>query len=723
MKKFFSLLSLILSCALTSYSQTPTPTPVEDDDDVVKISTTLIQVDVSVTGKDGKVVTDLKPGDFEIYENGKKQEITNFSFISSTSESGRIITKENINDKLAVPIPPTQMRAEQVRRTIALVVDDLTLSFESTYYVKRALKKFVGEQMQDGDLVAIIRTGGGVGALQQFTSDKRQLYAAIDKVRWNLSGSGKAGAFAPIEASPLERAKANGADISDEQLDAERDFIDGADNFREDVFASGTLGAVNYIIRGMRELPGRKSIMLLSDGLSLFTSGKDGFTDSTRVRDSLNALVDLANRSAVIVYTLDARGLQPLGFTAEDNTAGLESRVGETLDDRRTKFFNTQDGLVFLAKETGGFALIDNNDLSGGIRKILDDQSYYLIGYQPNSETFDAKTQRFNKLQIKVVNRKDITVRYRSGFFGITDEQMKRPVRQTPYQQIMTALTSPFAVNDISLRLNTLFGNDAKQGSFVRSLLYVDAKDLSFTVEPGGNRKAVFDILAISFGDNGTPVDRISQTYTISFKEKEYQKLLNEGFVYNFTFPVKKAGAYQMRVAIRDHATQKVGSANQFIEVPNLKKNRLTLSGIILENLSFEQWTKEQQNIQAKFDISKQASQADPLANTSLRRFKRGTILRYGFEIYNAKSNGSQKPQLQMRTRIFRDGKLLFEGKPKPIDLSGQTNLQAAQTFAAINLGTEMQAGDYILQIIVTDTLAKEKSKIATQFVQFEIVE
>src|SRR3989442_1704303 len=77
---------------------------------------------------------------------------------------------------------------EQVRRSIALVVDDLGLSFESVYYVRNAIKKFVDQQMKPGDLVAIIRTGAGVGALQQFTTDKQLLYAAIDRIKWNAYG-------------------------------------------------------------------------------------------------------------------------------------------------------------------------------------------------------------------------------------------------------------------------------------------------------------------------------------------------------------------------------------------------------------------------------------------------------------------------------------------------------------------------------------------------------
>ena len=716
MKKFIPVFIFILFCVSNSLSQTPTPTPKPPEgEDVVKISTSLVQVDVTVTDKKGKVVRDLKPDEIEIYENGEKQKITNFSFVSAESGQKQTIVKSDKNDKLAVPLPPINLKPEQVRRTIALVVDDLTLSFESTHFVRLALRKFVEEQMQDGDLVAIVRTGAGIGALQQFTSDKRQLLASIDRIKWNPQGSGGAGAFAAIEATPLEQAKANGADISDEQLAAEKNSIQGFNNFREDIFATGTLGAINYIIRGMKELPGRKSIMLMSDGFQLFTKGEDGFTDSTRVLDSLRRLIDLANRSSVVVYTMDARGLQTLGLSAEDNTDSLTSEAIEgRLSDRRDKLFNTQEGLVYLAKQTGGFPILNNNDLSGGIRKILDDQSYYLVGYEPDTETFDPKTRRFNKIEVKV-KRKDTDVRYRSGFFGVTDDQIKKPANLTAEQQILTALSSPFAVSDINLSLNTIFKSDAKDLNSVSSFVYINAKDLKFSDEAENKKKAIFDILAVSYGTGGIPLDQLSKTYTLTLDNENYQRITKDGFVYYFTFPIKKPGAYQMRVAIRDHNGEKVGSASQFIEVPNVKNNHLTLSGIILENLTIEQWNKEES--QTAID-NKTPSATDPLLSTSLRQFKRGTILRYAFEIYNAK----QPPQLEAQTRIFHDGKLIFEGKQIPVITTGQTDARIIKSAGAINLGTEMKTGDYVLQIVTTDKLAKEKSKIAAQFVSFEIV-
>jgi hypothetical protein len=300
-----------------------------------------------------------------------------------------------------------------------------------------------------------------------------------------------------------------------------------------------------------------------------------------------------------------------------------------------------------------------------------------------------------------------------------------QPTNQTPAQQIQTALTSPFAASGIELRLNALFGNEAKTGAFIRSLLHVDAKNLKFTDEPDGTRKAVFDILAVSFGENGIPIDKISKTYTLTLKKDAYEDFLRSGFVYNFVFPVKKPGGYQLRVALRDSGSARVGSANQFIEIPNLKKGFLTLSGILLENLSPKQFEEMQTQGRpaAKVAENSDVPRSSPQNDTSMRRFKRGTVLRYGFEIYNAKAENGQKPQLTTKVRVFRDGELVFEGNPAPVDLAGQSYLQKIHWVGALSLGTAMKPGDYVMQIIVTDNLAKEKRKIATQFVQFELVE
>jgi hypothetical protein len=176
-------------------------------------------------------------------------------------------------------------------------------------------------------------------------------------------------------------------------------------------------------------------------------------------------------------------------------------------------------------------------------------------------------------------------------------------------------------------------------------------------------------------------------------------------------------------VAIRDERTEKVGSASQFIDVPDLKKNHVTASGIVLENFTREQWDAFSSDAPKTNGVSNSDFSTNPDSDTALRKFKRGTILRYGCEIYNVRLDAARKPNLTTQVRIFRDGKLILDGKKNQLDLLGQTDLERIKTVGALSLGGEMQTGDYILQIIITDNLAKEKQKITTQFVQFELTQ
>jgi len=704
------VVALAALCRTDAVSQIPlqSPTPISDTD-VVKISTNLIQLDITVTDKNGKPVKDLKPSEIEIFENGEKQRITSLTYIAGAAQPPPSLIA---NEKTKEPVPQVVLRPEQIRRTIAIVVDDLSLSFESSYQTQRALRKFVDEQMQDGDLVAIIRTGAGIGALQQFTSDKRILYAAIEKVKWNPLGSGGISAFAPIEPTPPQNDEAGEEPGVSPPATAAAQSLD---DFRSQVFATGTLGALKYIVTGMSELPGRKSVIMFSDGFTMYEDGEKGLREYGRVMEFLQQLVDTANRSSVVFYTVDARGLAYTGLTAADAPSNVSGQaLSNSISGRNELLRDTQDGLGYLAHETGGMDIKNTNDLSDGVRRVLADQSYYLVAYEPDTDTFDPAKRKFNQLSIKV-SRPNTNVRYRSGFFNNASKAAPRaPAATTPLGELELALVSPFAVSGIGLRLNALFGTDTKNGPFVRSLLHIDGSDLKFTDGPDGVHRAVIDVLAMSFGDNGQPVDQIAKSYTLTAKGDGYKKIIADGFLYHFAFPVKKPGAYQYRVAIRDAQGGKVGSASQFIEVPNLKKRRLTISSVILENLTEAEW-------QRSAETGFQNYQSNSMTDTAVRRVKAGTILRYGYEIYNAKLAASGQPNLMARVRIFRDGKLVLDGKQTPVDLKKQTDTAHIKAVGALSIGSQMLPGDYILQIIVTDPLAGRKNEIATQFVQFEI--
>ena len=299
MKKLSCGLLFIIFAAISLFAQTPSPTPAKsNDDDVVKITTNLIQIDATVVDKDGRIVTNLTGEDFEIYENDRKQPITNFSFVElqpdktfppETVEKTKKLVRSDV-------IPPISggLRSNQIGRTISLLVDDLGLSPGSIASVKRALKKFVDEQMQPGDLVAIIRTGGGAGFLQQFTSDKRILYAAIERTRWNPRGKGNVSIFRAVDPSDLGATGAAIADLGDwispetKEMQQKGESItnqslEQSNAAREDIFAVGTLGAVNYVVKGMQQLPGRKAVVLFSEGFTLYQ--QDNYDRSNRIKN------------------------------------------------------------------------------------------------------------------------------------------------------------------------------------------------------------------------------------------------------------------------------------------------------------------------------------------------------------------------------------------------------------------------------------------------------
>ncbi|MFV0388058.1 MAG: VWA domain-containing protein [Pyrinomonadaceae bacterium] len=690
-------------------------TPVVSPDDIVKIDTSLIQLDVSVTDSKGVPIKNIKPEEFEVYENGVRQQISNVSFVNAIeTNSSNKKGKSNVDE--TVPMPNYErVTASMVHRTFAIIVDDLSLSFESMYYARRTLQNFVKNQMQEGDLVAIIRTGGGMGTFQQFTFNKRQLIAAIDSLKWNPLGSGGISTFEPIEANPLEIAQAAGDDIDDEDVDAENARQDYLKQTRNENIAFGALEAISFVLRGMSELPGRKSILLFSDGFSLSSKDELGFMESSPVMGRIEKIIDQAARFGVVIYGVDPRGLQYTGLTAADNTGSITGeRLAARVSNRGTQLYDSQAGLKFLAENTGGFAVINNNDLNGAVRRVMEDQSYYLVSYEPAEDSFDPAKNKFNKIEIKV-SRKDATVRYRSGYFAVTEnkpaEQNQKP--SSPEQTLYKALSSPLANNDIKLSLNNIFLSPKKNELQLKSIVHIDVNDLTITKLPTGKNEISFDILAVTFGVDGIPVESIGKTYKITVPDSEIEGFRKKGIVYYLNFPIKKAGSYQFRVAVRDQESNKTGSANNFIEIPKLSNRRLALSGIAFENFTYEQWN-EFQKTGLKTGLS------NALQDSSQKRFPRGSILTYVFEIYNSTTGARESGDLQVLTKMFKDNKLVHSGAPQSVPANRDIE-KGVSVNGALRLGKEIAPGNYILQIIVTDNKGKRNRNVAASAIDFEV--
>lgn len=676
----------------------PTLDPAQDQDNVVRISTQLVQIDAVVTDGKGNHVENLTEDDFELAVDGKKQPLTYFRMIN-TPEPKKIDPADGKNtpkaakDAPVAGMPAKMLAPEEVKRTIAFVVDDLGLSYQSVYFAREAIKKFVREQMQEGDLVGIIRTGRGGGALQQFTSDKRVLFAAAEKLSWNPNSREMLAKFPDNDPNDIR---------SQESREAEARFED----FRETVFSVGTLGALNFVVRGLRELPGRKMAILISDGFRLF--GRE--RDNSQVIDTLRRLVDLANRSSVVVYSIDAKGLQTLMPDATVRGIPRQEDFQRVSQDN----FDSQEGLTYIARETGGLAFLNNNDLNLGIRRALDDgRSYYLLGFDPEDEKFDRK---YHSIKLKVA-RPGLRVRTRAGFIGVPDRERRQEQQQqlagpaARDRQILGALFSPFGARDLSLQMTSYFFNAEKEGSFVRSLFHIDPDRLTFKDDPQrpGIKTLSLEIVSFSFNEAGAIVDQHGRSFTLNFNPEELKLIVSKGLYYTNDFVLKKPGAYQFRTVLRDPETGKLGSAGQFIQVPDLTKKRLALSGLILASSQ-----PDQKDANAAMAESPEVNRSP-----AVRRFPRGGLLDYGAMIYNAQTDSpTGKPNLTTQIELYQDGKQIFQSSPRPVGspaANGRVECSGRLTLATL------PPGDYQLHLIVTDVLAKSKYARADQWMDFGI--
>jgi VWFA-related protein len=689
------LLSFCIFLPVAGQSQTAKPT--DDKDDVVKITTNLVQVDAVVT-KDGKHVTNLKPEDFEIYEDGRRQEITSFAFISNVTSRERSVAP----DKTGADVPPDPVKLDVPHRIVAVVVDDLGLSFESMSQVRRQLRKFVTEQLQPNDVVAVIRTGGAVGTLQQFTNDRRLLTRAVDQLRWN----------------PCSRM---GVSVFPRFGQA----LTGFDWENCDPFDDGTNKALHIILDGLARIPGRKSLVFMSDDMPISKRQLDGAESLTAVVSTvpigptslnrgaaLQQIAEKAIRSSVVIYSVDTQGLQVTGLTAADNVTGPPGIGPEkrknALDDpappnslmRQRSFLlqTRREGAELLAKKTGGFQIANSNGFQ--LDRILEDQSgYYLLGYRPTEETFN---RQFHQIKVKVKSS-GLTVRTRSGFYGVTEEEARR-AQLSPRDETNLALGSPFGAQDIELNLMSFFADGNTDGSIVRSFIYVDPTNLTFT-PTNGRQETSLEIDGVIFGDNGAIIQQIKHSAVLSLRENEYREAMQDGLRLRFDMPAKTPGSYQVRIAVRDQTSSKIGSAGQFVVVPDLNQKRVALSGVVLRN------------------AAEGPMQISAMSNPPARRFRANAELNYAFVVYNPMIDSTtQLPNLMMQARLYRDGKNIDPAVEAPIAVKNQADLSRLFITGSVRLGSHLEPGHYYLQIVVTDKAAKDKQPPITQWIEFEVV-
>ena len=308
-----------------------------------KTNRVVVTVDAVVTDRDGRHVTDLTRDDFEVTVAGKRQQLQQAIYIR-TAEQARLLAavrspvpataQAGGRSSASLALKRTGVQPDRIARTIALVVDDSSGSRSGAPSTPvPCCTRYINTQLEPGDLVAIIRTGGGTGRLQQFTTDVRLLHRAADGVQWNFQGRPQVSSFLAVEPTGLPGSVTGSgprtAPSSGPRTRADAGRDTDASDLRDAVASVGSLGALEYIARGVAELPGRKCIVFISEGFTQLFVDRG---ESGRIWRAMSRMLGQANAAGVVLYTIDARAVSTGGLRAEDNPQQMQTGNEGTYD-------------------------------------------------------------------------------------------------------------------------------------------------------------------------------------------------------------------------------------------------------------------------------------------------------------------------------------------------------------------------------------------------------
>jgi VWFA-related protein len=763
---FLFLLSagfLLAAHAQSKPPSKPASSPVQSGDQTIRIETQVVQVEVTVTDKQGKVIRDLKRENFELKEDGKPQDIAYFSVGTATRPARWLGTepKAKVTSSLTTTVttPPEALAG----RYIVLAIDDIHLSAATLMQSRQALLKFVEQQVGSGDQVALMTTSGQLGMFQQFTNDRDVLKRAINRLsaqertvtnnfdvpritahQAEMIDMGDQGALelavqeilkqSPPPPTPGGRG-ASAAQNAGGMTERERAMETARSLARMIVmqtahYTSASLNTLQAIIRTLSTLPGRKVMTLVSDGFFLNSRSANTMNDLRRV-------VDAATRAGVVIYAIDARGLavSPL-FDASQPGFGNEQPPGMRERIENTSLEALRNGPFALANDTGGFMVMNTNDLNLGFQKVLDDtEAYYLLAFEPVESYRDG---RFRKLEVRVKDHPEYKVRSSKGYFAndekaeakaaekeekdrvkIEEERAKSPekvgktetaVRNT---RAWEALGSLFPLRGIPVEMSVDFVDTGKGISFALITAHLDIAGLKFD-QVKGQYSATVEVLGSVFDEKGKLVDGFSQRMSMNLPLASYERALKSGLVFTRRV-VLKPGFYQVRLAALREGNKQTGSASDWVEVSDVSKKQLVLSSVFLTT------EKETNYLTAQMDRTKAATtesqEPAPIPTQVARRFKPGATFDFSIFAYNGKPNSKGETDLVIQSQIFSGSKVIFASPIAKIETLSEIKGENYAPYAARLSLDKFEPGAYELRMLVIDRIAKVSAKRTLNFV------
>jgi VWFA-related protein len=692
---------------------------VAQESEVVRINTELVQTAVTVLDKKGNFVDGLKREQFELIVDGKPRQVAFFERIAAGSTRERELATQGIGVNSTAPLPPATVPG----RTIVFFIDDLHLSPDSLNRTRMMLHHFLERELNTKDSVAIASASGQVGFLEQFTSNREVLDAAIDRLiprMYDVHGYSYGNATQMTEYMALT--------IDTNQTDKKvlnfyiEECMKGADNFKKALQAlalirascetqvknsaravlmqagqitQNTYNSLESLMRSAARAPGRKIAFFVSDGFLL-----DAGPHAATTRDKLDHVIDAAQRAGVVVYTIHAQGLVNSSFMDPGNKKPFDAQgrldiasVGE-LEAR-------QDALSALAADTGGRALRGTNFFDKWVSNVLDETSnYYLVAWRPEKD--EEKAQKFRHVKIGVVGQPELTVRAPRGYVegpkpapttAAALTEAKPP--KTPDTEIRDALTDSFPSNGLPVRLSLTYLNTPANGLVVTSSMEVGGSGLTYGDD--GKQPATIRLAGVVLNDKGKVAGSFRNQLNVNPREGNET---GGGVFYNHHTPLTP-GIYQFRVAVRDEKSGRVGSATQWIVIPDLSRNQLTLSSLLLGGQVIEDRNNKASSPQIQLSVD--------------HSFPRSAPLGYWIFVYNAKRDAGGNPNLTVQTHVLRDGRAVLSSPQRKLN-NGGPDPQRIPFGEELALKT-LAPGRYDLKVTITDSVAGTTASQLADFI------
>ena len=703
------LLPILLIAWSDTQAQSPSPSP-KPQDDVVRVYTELVQTDVMVFDKAGKFVNNLTANDFELRIDGKPRAIQGFELITAGSdeESQLAAARGSATINLKRPVPLDR------GRIVYFYIDDFHIDLPGLNSAKKLITQFIEKDMGQNDQAAIASATGQIGFLQQLTTDRLVLRRALERLhpRGYSVRDGDMPSMNDYQALLIDRL--------DRQV---FDFFVGETmrlnpGMRIDTAAAlvraramqiqsqsarmnqNTLGGLESLIKSARNLPGRKIVFFLSGGF---------FVDNRRgdAIDKMRQITNAAAKSGVVIYSMDTRGLVA---TLQDLSSDRPfDPYGQLSLSEHGELTASQDGLNALAADTGGKATFNTNDLRKGLTPAINETStYYLLAWKPDAES--QKQGRFRNLDVKLINRPDLTVRVRKGYFDldppapVTAKSEKQPSQtKTAPVQLREAIAKAYPTRDLPILLSADYYDLPDKGPTISTAIQMPGEFLSFAQRPDGKIAATIDLSAAYFDEKGVAKTSFMERIVTTAPSLEQAKSYSSDITY--TYPAHlPPGLYQVRVAARDDLSGKIGTAHAWVEIPDLTTKKLTISSLLLGERTPAMMT----------NVSNPGT--SPVALSASHRFRRESTMRFLIFAYNTLlSPKDQKPDVVVQTQIIRDDQPVVTTALRQVPTDGVLDITRIPYAAEIALA-ELLPGRYVLKITLIDRSSKQSTSRQTHF-------